>query len=255
MITTWPRSRNAERRDTNGGSEPNRQQPGQEEEVPGRNAPRLGRNGATAAGREGQQRPAEKAAGRPKCHRTRRCMVAAASMLPAEVERPPASLRPPRGRHLMTRGYAALVAAIVSLAGAPVVVHGQSPAEVRIGYTPLTLVAEGSATDQLGGEALYTIAVYTRSAAARPRIPRESRNRQGAADSRSSATTTRSACSTRPWRRELVPRLDAPPTTQLLAIDGNGAGRATSCWSNTHPGGAPPSGETRGRPCRAPRTA
>ena len=65
----------------------------------------------------------------------------------------------------MTRGYVVLMAAIVSLAGTPAVVQGQSPADISVGYTPLTLVAEGARTDQLGGDSLYTFAVY---AEARP---------------------------------------------------------------------------------------
>ena len=56
-----------------------------------------------------------------------------------------------RRLHATTRGYVALIAAIVSVAGTPAVVHGQSPADIRVGYTPLTLVAESSRTDELGG--------------------------------------------------------------------------------------------------------
>ena len=52
------------------------------------------------------------------------------------------------------------VAAIISLTVAPTALHGQSPVEVRAGSTPLPLVAEGSRTDQLGGEPLYTVAIY-----------------------------------------------------------------------------------------------
>jgi hypothetical protein len=59
----------------------------------------------------------------------------------------------------MTRGYIVLIAAIVSFAGTPAAIHGQSPADIRVGYRPLTLVPEGSRTDQLGGETIYTVAV------------------------------------------------------------------------------------------------
>lgn len=55
-----------------------------------------------------------------------------------------------RWPHGMTRGCVALIA-IASFADTPAAFHGQSPADVRVGYTPLILVAEGSRTDQLGG--------------------------------------------------------------------------------------------------------
>ena len=124
-----------------------------------------------------------------------------------------------RWSHAMTRSYVALVAAIVSVLGTPAALHGQSPADVRVGDTPLTLVAEGSRMDQLGGEALYTVAVY---AEARPLD----------VVSLASADTVKAlrievlrdddpfSPLTRPWRRELVPRLDRAATTHLLAIVG-----------------------------------
>jgi Chalcone isomerase-like len=119
----------------------------------------------------------------------------------------------------MTRGYVALIAAIVSFAGTPAALHGQSPAEVHIGYTPLTLVAEGSRTDQLGGEALYTVAVY---ADVRPLDLARLAKAETAKVLRIAVVSNDDPFSplARPWRRELVPRLDAPATTQLLAIVG-----------------------------------
>jgi hypothetical protein len=120
----------------------------------------------------------------------------------------------------MTRGHIVLAAAVVSIAVTPVVLRAQSPAEVRVGWTPLALVAEGSRTDQLGGEALYTVAVY---AASRPLdvaqladadIPKALRIEVASDDDPFSPLT-------RPWRRELVPRLDRAATTQLFAMVGS----------------------------------
>ena len=120
----------------------------------------------------------------------------------------------------MTRGYVAVIAAIVSLAGAPAIVRGQSPAEISVGFTPLTLVAEGSRTDQLGGEALYTVAVY---AEARPLDLARLAKADTAKALRIEVVSDDDPYDplTRPWRRELVPRLDPVATTHLLAILGS----------------------------------
>jgi hypothetical protein len=120
------------------------------------------------------------------------------------------------GPHV-TRRYAAVIAAIVSLAGTAAAVHGQSPAEVRVGYTPLTLVAEGLRTDQLGGNPLYTVAVY---AEARPLDLAHLASEDVAKALRIEVTSDDDPFSplTRPWRRELVPRLDPAASAQLLAI-------------------------------------
>ena len=117
----------------------------------------------------------------------------------------------------MTRGYATLIAAIVSLAGATAVVHGQNPADIRVGYTPLTLAAEGSRTDQLGGEALYTVAVY---AEARLLDLAHLAKADTAKALRIEVVSDDDPFNplTRPWRRELVPRLDRAAAAQLLAI-------------------------------------
>jgi hypothetical protein len=119
----------------------------------------------------------------------------------------------------MTRGYVVLVAAIVLLAGAPTV-HGQSPADIHLGFTPLTLVAEGSRTDQLGGQALYTVAVY---AEARPLDLARLAKADTAKALRIEVVSDDDPLAplTRPWRRELVPRLDPVATTHLLAILGS----------------------------------
>ena len=119
----------------------------------------------------------------------------------------------------MTRGYVVLMAAIVSLAGTPAVVQGQSPADISVGYTPLTLVAEGARTDQLGGDSLYTVAVY---AEARPLDVAHLASDAAAKALRIEVASDDDPFSplTRPWRRELVPRLDRVATTQLLAIVG-----------------------------------
>jgi chalcone isomerase-like protein len=120
----------------------------------------------------------------------------------------------------MRRGCVALVAAIVSLAGVPAVVHGQSPADIHLGFTPLTLVAEGSRTDQLGGEALYTVAVY---AEGRPLDLARLAKAETAKALRIEVVSDDDpfAPLTRPWRRELVPRLDPVATTHLRAILGS----------------------------------
>ena len=116
-----------------------------------------------------------------------------------------------------TRGSVALIAAIASFAITPTILHGQSPAEVRAGYTPLTLLAEGSRTDQLGGEALYTVAVYAKEGPldvarlASADIAKALRIEVTSDDDPSSPLT-------RPWRRELVPRLDMAAAAQLRAL-------------------------------------
>ena len=141
----------------------------------------------------------------------------------------------------MTRGYVALIAAIVSLTGAPTIVHGQSPADIHLGFTPLTLVAEGSRTDQLGGEALYTVAVY---AEARPLDLARLAKADTAKALRIEVVSDDDpfAPLTRPWRRELVPRLDPVATTHLLAILGidqegrRPAGRICTREGHHHPG-------------------
>ena len=117
----------------------------------------------------------------------------------------------------MTRGDVALIAAIVSFGGTPAVVHGQSPAEVSIGYTPLMRLAEGSRTDQLGGKALYTVAVYADAQAldlaqlAKAETAKVLRIEVVSDDDPFSPLV-------RPWRRELVPRLDPATTANLLAM-------------------------------------
>lgn len=123
-----------------------------------------------------------------------------------------------RWPHAMTRGYVAVIAAIVSFAGTPAALHGQSPAEVRVGFTPLTLVAEGSRTDQLGGEALYTVAVY---AEARPLDLADLARAAKALPIEVAIDDDPFSPLTRPWRLELVPpRLDPAATTHLLATVG-----------------------------------
>lgn len=117
----------------------------------------------------------------------------------------------------VTRGFVAIIAAIVSLTARPTVLHGQSPAELRAGYTPLTLVAEGSRTDQLGGEVLYNVAVYAQqqpldlAGLASADVAKALRIEIDLDDDPFNPLTRR-------WRRELVPRLDAPAAAQLLAI-------------------------------------
>ena len=125
-----------------------------------------------------------------------------------------------RWPHTMTRGYVTLIAAFVSFAGTPAALQGQSPAEVRVGYKPLTLVAEGSRTDQLGGEALYTVAVYAES---RPLDLAGLAKEDTAKALRIEVVSDDDPFSplTRPWRRELVPHLDRAATTQLFAIVGS----------------------------------
>ena len=134
-----------------------------------------------------------------------------------------------------------LTAAIVSFAGTPATVHGQSPAEVRVGYTPLTLVAEGSRTDQLGGEALYTVAVY---AEARPLDIAHLAKAETAKALRIEVVSDDDPFSplTRPWRRELVPRLDVRRDHAAARDRGNGeegrrpAGRILTREGHHHPG-------------------
>jgi hypothetical protein len=125
-----------------------------------------------------------------------------------------------RWPHAMTRRYVAFIAAIVSFAGTPAALHGQSPADVRVGFTPLALVAEGSRTDQLGGEALYTVAAY---AEARPLDLADLARADAAKALRIEVAIDDDPFSplTRPWRLELVPpRLDPAATTHLLATVG-----------------------------------
>jgi Chalcone isomerase-like len=119
----------------------------------------------------------------------------------------------------MTRGNIVLIAAIVSVAGIPAVVHGQSPADIRVGYTSLTVVAEGSRKDQPGGEALYSVAVY---AEARPLDLAQLATAETAKALRIEVVSDDDPFSplTRPWRRELVPRLDRAAANHLLAIVG-----------------------------------
>jgi len=119
----------------------------------------------------------------------------------------------------MTRSYVVLMAAIVSVAVGPAALHAQSPKEVRVGFTPLTLVAEGSRTDQLGGETLYTVAIY---AVARPRELADLARADAATALRIEVASDDDPVSplTRPWRRELVPRLNPAAVTQLSAIVG-----------------------------------
>ena len=117
----------------------------------------------------------------------------------------------------MTGGYVALVAMILSWAGPPAAGHAQSPSEVTIGYTPLMLVAEGSRTDQLGGEALYTVAVY---AEARPLDLGRLASADAAKVLRIEVLSDDDPFSplARPWRRELVPSLDPAAAAQLRMI-------------------------------------
>ena len=118
---------------------------------------------------------------------------------------------------VMARPYVPFIAAIVSWAGATAAAHGQRPAEIRIGFTPLPVVAEGSRTDQLGGEALYTIAIY---ADTRPLELTELAKADAPTALRIEVASDDDPASplTRPWRRELVPRLAPAATTQLFAI-------------------------------------
>jgi hypothetical protein len=120
-------------------------------------------------------------------------------------------------RHAVTRGSVVLITAIVSFAGAPIVLHGQSPAEVRAGYTRLNLVAEGARTDQLGDESLYTVAVYAESG---PLDVARLTSAEVAKAMRIEITSDDDPFNplTRPWRRELVPRLDLAAATHLRAI-------------------------------------
>jgi hypothetical protein len=119
----------------------------------------------------------------------------------------------------MTRGYIVLAAAIVSFTGTPAVVRGQSPADVRIGFATLTRVAEASRTDQLGGEALYTVTVYAEE---RPLDLAHLARADVAKALRIAVVSDEDPFNplTRPWRRELVPGLDRAATTHLLAILG-----------------------------------
>ena len=119
----------------------------------------------------------------------------------------------------MTRGYLVVITAVVSLAGTSAVIHGQSPADIRVGYTPLTLVAEASRTDQLGGEGLYTVTVY---AEARPLDLAHLAKAETPKALRIEVTSDDDPFSplTRAWRRELVPRLDPAATSHLLTIVG-----------------------------------
>jgi hypothetical protein len=121
-----------------------------------------------------------------------------------------------RWRHATTRCSVALIAAI-ALVGVPTVLHGQSPAEIRAASTRLTLIADGSRTDQLGGEALYAVAVYAESG---PLDVAKLASADVAKALRIEITSDDDPNSplTRPWRRELVPRLDVAAAAHLRAI-------------------------------------
>jgi hypothetical protein len=109
------------------------------------------------------------------------------------------------------------VATVVSVAGMPPVIYGQSPAEVRAGYKRLALAAEASRTDQLGGEALYVVAVYAEAA----KLDLE---RLASADAAKAVRVEIASDDdpfsplTRPWRRELVPDLNPGAATQLRVL-------------------------------------
>ena len=120
----------------------------------------------------------------------------------------------------LTRAHATLMAAVVLMAGGPAVVHGQSPTEIRVGYTRLAQVAEGSRTDQLGGEALYRVAVY---ADATPLDPAKLASAEVAKALRIEIVSEDDPFSplTRPWRRELVPRLSPVAAAQLGVLTGS----------------------------------
>ena len=132
----------------------------------------------------------------------------------------------------MTRGYAVLIAAIVSLAGTPAAVHGQNPAELRVGWTSLALVAEGTRTDQLGGNTLYTVAVYAEE---RPLDLAHLASADAPKALRIEVVNDDDPFSplTRPWRRELVPRLDPAATTQLKTATAASATAAGPCRTGT----------------------
>ena len=120
----------------------------------------------------------------------------------------------------MTR-WLSLTSAALALSTAawlvPPVLHGQSPAEVRAGSTRLALIGEGTRTDQLGGDALYTVAVYAEAG------PLDVAR---LADAKTSKALRIEILKdddpfnplTRPWRRELVPSLDLAAATHLRAI-------------------------------------
>ncbi len=88
-----------------------------------------------------------------------------------------------------------------------------------MGWTSLALVAEGTRTDQLGGNTLYTVAVYAEE---RPLDLAHLASADAPKALRIEVVNDDDPFSplTRPWRRELVPRLDPAATTQLLAIVG-----------------------------------
>jgi hypothetical protein len=121
------------------------------------------------------------------------------------------------GRHAIRRGHAALLATVVSCAGMLAVLHGQSPAEVRVGYARLALAAQASRTDQLGGEALYVVAVYAEA-------PRLDLGRLASADVAKAVRVEIASDDdpfsplTRPWRRELTPDLNPGAATQLRVL-------------------------------------
>jgi hypothetical protein len=122
---------------------------------------------------------------------------------------------------MMTRrlSLAPAALALVSATGfaAPAVLHGQSPAEVRAGSTRLTLIGEGTRTDQLGGDALYTVAVY---AEAGPLDVARLADAETSKALRIEIVKDDDPFNplTRPWRRELVPSLDLAAATHLRAI-------------------------------------
>jgi hypothetical protein len=118
---------------------------------------------------------------------------------------------------LRWRHAVVLVTAIVSVAVRPTVLHGQSPVEIRAASTRLALIAEALRTDQLGGETLYSVAVY---AASGPLDLETLANADVAKALRIEVVSDDDPNHplTRPWRRELVPRLDLAATTHLRAI-------------------------------------
>ena len=149
-----------------------------------------------------------------------------------------------RRPHAMTCSYVAFIAAIVSFAGTPAALHGQRPADVRVGFTPLTLVAEGSRTDQFGGDALYTVAVY---AEARPLDLADLARADAAKALRIDVAIDDDPFSplTRPWRLSWCRRASIPPPPPTCSRPWEQCARATSSWWNTNAGRAPPSGGTR----------
>jgi hypothetical protein len=110
-------------------------------------------------------------------------------------------------------------AAAAAFTAVPVVLSGQSPEDVRAGSTRLSLAGEGVRTDQLGGEALYAVAIYTDAGPldvarlAQPDVAKALRIEILSDDDPLSPLT-------RPWRRELVPSLGLADAAYLRAITG-----------------------------------